>query len=207
MDGRGRPVKEDERLSGSVVRRDDEERETPRAAAPQNDFEGVREAQGARRPSTTMGADINALHVAEQMASLDGRHEQDEMLQQQQQQEQLRRRNGQRRGSRTNLEEVIEFNMFSMHPQQQAADASSFIYALQQQRQQQQQMQQQMTAGGLKTFPAASSAAAPSPAGGFVDWSSQLPPDVMIDSSYEPPAEPERPIAARGRRPSIGQLF
>jgi hypothetical protein len=197
MDGRGRPVKEDERLSGNpVVRRDDEE--------PQNGFEGVREAQGARRPSTTMGADSSALHLAAQMASLDGRQEQDEMLFQQEQ-ELLRRRNGQRRGSRTNLEEVIEYNInSSMQQQQQAAAASSFIYALQQQRQQ--HMQQQMTAGGLKTFP---SSAAPLPPSAYAEWSSissQLDPQQDV-GSYEPPAEPERPIAARGRRPSIGQLF
>jgi hypothetical protein len=199
MDGRGRPVKEDERLSGNpVVRRDDEE--------PQNGFEGVREAQGARRPSTTMGADSSALHLAAQMASLDGRQEQDEMLLLQQEQELLRRRNGQRRGSRTNLEEVIEYNInSSMQQQQQAAAASSFIYALQQQRQQ--QMQQQMTAGGLKTFP---SSAAPLPPSAYAEWSSissQLDSQQQDMGSYEPPAEPERPIAARGRRPSIGQLF
>jgi hypothetical protein len=195
MDGRGRPVKEDERLSsgGNPARRDDEQQR--QEATPQNGFEGVREAQGSRRPSTTMGAD-SALHF-EQMASLDGRQEQDEMLLQQ------RRRNGQRRGSRTNLEEVIEYNTSSASSMQPAA-ASSFIYALQQQRQQQQQMQQQMTAGGLKTFPAPSP---PAYSAAAVDWS-QLPPEMMMDSSaYEPPAEPERPIAARGRRPSIGQLF
>ena len=197
MDGRGRPVKEDERLS-NPARRDEEQQQRDGAAAaapPQNGFEGVREAQGSRRPSTTMGAD-SALHF-EQMASLDGRQEQDEMLLQQ------RRRNGQRRGSRTNLEEVIEYNTSSSSSASMQPAASSFIYALQQQRQQQQQMQQQMTAGGLKTFPAP---AAPAYAAAAVDWS-QLPPEMMMDPSYEPPAEPERPIASRGRRPSIGQLF
>merc|ERR1711939_145154 len=129
MDGRGRPVKREEELGNP--RRDEQGNlvcEDELGASPQNDFEGVREAQGSRRPSTTMGAD-SALPF-EQMARLDGREEQDEMLQ--------RRRNGQRRGSRTNLEEVIESNSA-------AIPASSFLYALQQQRQQQQQMQTQMT--------------------------------------------------------------
>jgi len=188
MDGRGRPVKREEELGnprrdeqGNLVREDD------LGASPQNDFEGVREAQGARRPSTTMGTD-SALPF-EQMARLDGRQEQDEMLQ--------RRRNGQRRGSRTNLEEVIESNSA-------AIPASSFIYALQQQRQQQ-QMQQQMTAGGLKTFPSMGPTSS-APLESAVDWN-QLPPSFVAGDADAPPAEPERPIASRGRRPSIGQLF
>ncbi|ELR17731.1 uncharacterized protein ACA1_065200 [Acanthamoeba castellanii str. Neff] len=172
MDGRGRPVKREEELDNP--RRD--------AQGNLNDFEGVREAQGSRRPSTTMGTD-SALPF-EQMARLDGRQEQDEMLQ--------RRRNGQRRGSRTNLEEVIETSA--------AIPASSFLYALQQQRQQ--QMQQQMTAGGLKTFPSLG----PTSPESAVDWN-QLPSSFVAGDADAPPAEPERPIASRGRRPSIGQLF
>jgi hypothetical protein len=186
MDGRGRPVKREEELGNP--RRDEQGnlvREDELGASPQNDFEGVREAQGSRRPSTTMGAD-SALPF-EQMARLDGREEQDEMLQ--------RRRNGQRRGSRTNLEEVIESNSA-------AIPASSFLYALQQQRQQQQQMQTQMTAGGLKTFPSLG----PTPSESAVDWH-QLPSSFVAGDADAPPAEPERPIASRGRRPSIGQLF
>merc|ERR1712000_387804 len=80
MDGRGRPVKREEELGNP--RRDEQGnlvREDELGASPQNDFEGVREAQGSRRPSTTMGAD-SALPF-EQMARLNGREEQDEMLQ------------------------------------------------------------------------------------------------------------------------------
>jgi hypothetical protein len=185
MDGRGRPVgKREEELDNP--RRDEQGnlvREDELGTSPQNDFEGVREAQGSRRPSTTMGTD-SALPF-EQMARLDGRQEQDEMLQ--------RRRNGQRRGSRTNLEEVIETNSA-------ATPASSFLYALQQQRQQ--QMQQQMTAGGLKTFPSLG----PTSSESAVDWN-QVPSSFVAGDADAPPAEPERPIASRGRRPSIGQLF
>jgi len=184
MDGRGRPVKREEELLGNP-RRDEQGnlvREDGLGASPQNDFEGVREAQGSRRPSTTMGTD-SALPF-EQMARLDGREEQDEMLQ--------RRRNGQRRGSRTNLEEVIESNSA-------AIPASSFLYTLQQQRQQQ---TQQMTAGGLKTFPSLG----PTPSESAVDWN-RIPSSFVAGDADAPPAEPERPIASRGRRPSIGQLF
>ena len=182
MDGRGRPVKREEQ--GNPVRDDqgnlvyEEDDRLRSATAPQND-EGVREAHGARRPSTTMGTD-SALPF-EQMTRLDARQEQED----------IKRRRNSRRGSRPNLEEIIESS--SGGP----ANEQSFLFAIQQQRQQQQQ--QQMTAGGLKTFPSFT----PSAALESFDLY-QAPPFVGDDT---PPAEPERPIAARGRRPSIGQLF
>jgi len=224
MDGRGRPVKREER-QGNPVRDEQgnlvyEDAAPSSSAGPQND-EGVREINGSRRPSTTMGTD-GALHMPsmERMAQLDGDREQDELRRSQPIDPSTRPRRGST--NRLHLSEGIIESSTRHAPSssatskgdvgstvQNTAAMNQFLYNLHQQ----QMAASGMAGGPLKTFPnerpAGNAGLVPSaalesqvnlgdrPSMGFVD----------SEAASMAPADPERPIGPRGRRPSIGQLF